>query len=60
MLELKNKFKQKSVPLILASVSQGRKSILEKMNIKFSIDPADIDEKSYKASTPEELVALLA
>ena len=60
MLELKSKFTQKSVPLILASVSQGRKSILEKMNVKFSIDPADIDEKSYKASTPEELVSLLA
>lgn len=49
--------------LVLASGSASRRAILEKACVPFSIDPADIDEATFKATfkgTPGELALALA
>ncbi len=46
--------------IILASASERRKDILNMLGIDFTISPADIDEESFKADSPSELVEILA
>jgi len=51
---------KKIVPLVLASKSNGRKQILKEIGVDFIIDPANIDEESYKISNPLQLVKTLS
>ncbi len=46
--------------IILASASPRRKQILEKLNIPFTIEPADIDESVIEEETPCHYVERLA
>src|SRR5262249_33794545 len=46
--------------LILASASPSKADILTRLGLKFTIDPADVDERSIRRSSPEELVSELA
>ncbi|KAF7829667.1 maf-like protein [Senna tora] len=49
-----------SCKIILGSSSKARKNILSEMGYQFTILTADIDEKSIRKETPEELVMALA
>ncbi|KAI4336881.1 hypothetical protein L6164_015358 [Bauhinia variegata] len=49
-----------SFKLILGSSSIARRKILAEMGYKFTIMTADIDEKSIRRESPEELVVALA
>ncbi|XP_061349702.1 uncharacterized protein LOC133294947 isoform X3 [Gastrolobium bilobum] len=49
-----------SYKIILGSSSVPRRKILSEMGYEFTIMPADIDEKSIRKETPEELVMALA
>ncbi|XP_015579981.2 7-methyl-GTP pyrophosphatase [Ricinus communis] len=49
-----------TMKIILGSSSMARKRILSEMGYEFSIMTADIDEKSIRKDTPEELVMALA
>ncbi|KAJ8764311.1 hypothetical protein K2173_006051 [Erythroxylum novogranatense] len=49
-----------SFKIILGSSSMARRRILSEMGYEFSILTADIDEKSIRKDTPEELVMALA
>ncbi|KAJ4851467.1 hypothetical protein Tsubulata_014136 [Turnera subulata] len=49
-----------SFKLILGSASASRRQILTEMGYEFSIERGDIDEKSIRKDTPEELVVALA
>lgn len=46
--------------LVLASASPSKYEILTRLGLNFEIDPANIDEKSFKTSIPEILVRELA
>jgi septum formation protein len=46
--------------LILASKSPARKRLLKRLGYKFHAVPADLDEDSFKAKSPRELVRILA
>jgi len=48
------------LPLILASASPRRKSLLEELGIEFTIRIADIDEQPGEEETPEAFVGRLA
>jgi len=47
-------------PLILASASPRRKSLLEELGIEFTVLIADIDEQPSEEETPEAFVSRLA
>ncbi len=47
-------------PLVLASTSTYRKSILEKLNLSFITASPDTDETAFKNEKPEDLVLRLA
>ncbi|WVY90823.1 hypothetical protein V8G54_036337 [Vigna mungo] len=49
-----------SYKIILGSASVARRKILAEMGYQFTIMTADIDEKSIRKETPEELVMALA
>ncbi|XP_019436915.1 PREDICTED: maf-like protein DDB_G0281937 isoform X3 [Lupinus angustifolius] len=49
-----------SYKIILGSSSVARRKILSEMGYQFTIVTADIDEKSIRKETPEELVMALA
>ena len=51
---------QPDQPLILASSSIFRKSLLERLQIKFSIDSPDIDESSLVNESPTDYVSRLS
>ncbi|KAH7689835.1 Nucleoside triphosphate pyrophosphatase Maf-like protein [Dioscorea alata] len=51
---------QSSFKIILGSSSIARKKILAEMGYKFEVMTADIDEKSIRRESPEELVTVLA
>ena len=46
--------------IILASGSPRRKELMEKIGLKFEIDPAEIDERKFKEKSAEKLVEILA
>jgi septum formation protein len=46
--------------LVLASGSPSKCAILNRLGLKFEIDPANIDEKSFSDLSPERLVEALA
>ena len=46
--------------LVLASASPSKADILTRLGLKFSVDPADIDERAISYPSPQELVAELA
>ncbi len=46
--------------IILGSQSSGRKEVMERMGIPFSVMSADIDEKSIRRDTPEDLTRAIA
>ncbi len=46
--------------IILASASPRRKDLLAGIGLNFEVMAANIDEESYSASTPQELVKLLS
>ena len=46
-------------PIVLASASPGRREVLRRTGLPFSVDPSDCDE-SLDAATPEEHVMTLA
>lgn len=46
--------------IILASGSPRRKELLSGLGLTFEIKPADIDEESFTAESPPELVSLLS
>lgn len=46
--------------IILASGSPRRKDLLEGLGLNFEIIPADLDEDSFSATSPAELVATLS
>lgn len=46
-------------PIVLASASPGRREVLRRTGIPFTVDPSDCDE-SLDAATPEEHVMTLA
>ena len=48
------------IPLILASSSEFRQSILKKINLPFSSFRPEIDETARVNETPEQLVLRLA
>ncbi|MCA9835280.1 MAG: septum formation inhibitor Maf [Trueperaceae bacterium] len=50
----------KTVPIVLASGSPRRRELLAGLGLKFAVQPADIDEESFKAESPAELVSLLS
>ncbi|XP_042517053.1 dTTP/UTP pyrophosphatase-like [Macadamia integrifolia] len=50
----------KPFKIILGSSSLSRREILAEMGYKFTVMPADIDEKSIRKEKPEELVMALA
>lgn len=47
-------------PIILASRSPRRQAFLQALEIPFSVVPADIDEESFSAKTPTDLVERLS
>ncbi|MCH91503.1 maf-like protein [Trifolium medium] len=49
-----------SYKIILGSSSIARRKILSEMGYEFTLMTADIDEKSIRKDTPEELVTALA
>ncbi|CAK8569634.1 unnamed protein product [Lathyrus sativus] len=49
-----------SYKIILGSSSIARRKILSEMGYQFTLMTADIDEKSIRKETPEELVMALA
>lgn len=49
-----------NMKLVLASASPRREEILKKLNLKFTIVPAKIEEDSFDAADPVELVKTLA
>ncbi|PNY00578.1 maf-like protein [Trifolium pratense] len=49
-----------SYKIILGSSSVARRKILSEMGYEFTLMTADIDEKSIRKDTPEELVTALA
>ncbi|WP_432695104.1 Maf family protein [Marinobacterium sp. YM272] len=49
-----------SRPLVLASGSAYRRTLLDKLGLDFSCDSPDIDESPRKGESPEDLVARLA
>lgn len=49
-----------NMKLVLASASPRREEILKKLNLKFTIVPAKIEEDSFDATDPVELVKTLA
>ena len=49
-----------SLPLILASTSPARKRLLERLQVPFSIVPADVDETPLPNESPDKLVRRLA
>ncbi len=50
----------KRTPLILASQSPRRKSLLSEARVEFEVIPANVDEEDDSALTPEENVRALA
>ncbi len=46
--------------IVLASGSPRRKELLAALGLSFNVIPANIDEESYSANSPAELVALLS
>lgn len=50
----------RNYPLILASGSAARRSLLVRLRIPFEVIPADIDETASAGETPEALVGRLA
>lgn len=58
----KNSKTSQSVParIILGSSSEGRKIIMEELGFQFEILSPDIDEKSIRRNTSEELVTAIA
>ncbi|XP_050216549.1 uncharacterized protein LOC126667589 [Mercurialis annua] len=58
--EYRNHVDFQNVKIILGSSSMARRQILAEMGYEFSIVTADIDEKSIRRDTPEELVMALA
>ena len=50
----------RSVPLVLASESRSKIDILRQLGLRFVVDPADIDERSFIRDTPESMVCDLA
>lgn len=59
-LKIYPKNSAQSIPLILASESAGRRSVLNVANIAFTVDPAHIDEEKFRADSIAELVEILA
>jgi nucleoside triphosphate pyrophosphatase len=55
-----HKPEQRYSKLVLASGSPSKCEILVRLGLKFLIDPANIDERSFIAASPEILVAELA
>ena len=49
-----------SLPLILASTSRFRKSVLERLQLPFSVIAPNVDETPLENETPEQLVVRLA
>ena len=47
-------------PIVLASGSPRRKELLAALGLTFEVLPADIDEDSFTASSPSELVKILS
>ena len=52
--------KNLSLPLILASTSLARKKLLERLQIPFTVAPADVDETPLPNEKPDDLVRRLA
>ncbi|MEM7032917.1 MAG: Maf family protein [Chloroflexota bacterium] len=52
--------KQSHTPLILASASPRRQAFLQMLNLKFTIQAADIDESPYIDEAPSQLVQRLS
>ncbi|CAA3011783.1 maf DDB_G0281937 isoform X2 [Olea europaea subsp. europaea] len=52
--------RNQSFEIILGSASMARRQILSEMGYDFTIMSADIDEKSIRKETPEDLVMALA
>lgn len=46
--------------LILASASEGRKLLLEKLGLEFTVIPANLDEEKFTAKNPLDLVQKIA
>jgi septum formation protein len=46
--------------LVLASSSLSKREILTRLGLRFEIDPANVDEKSFQEANPEALVNALA
>ncbi len=46
--------------IVLASGSPRRRELLAGLGLSFEIKPADLDEESFKAESPAELVSLLS
>lgn len=46
--------------IILASASEGRKLLLEKIGLKFDVIPANLDEEKFTAKSPLALVKKIA
>lgn len=51
---------EKSLPLVLASSSPYRKSILERLHLQFDTSSPDVDETPYPNESPNQLVARLS
>ena len=51
---------KENMKIILASGSPRRKELMEKIGLKFEIDPAEIDERKFKEKSAEKLVEVLA
>jgi len=49
-----------NLKLVLASASPRREEILKKLNLKFTIVPAKIEEEKFRSSDPIKLVKTLA
>ena len=47
-------------PIILASKSPRRKSLLKKAGVTFSITPSSVDERSFTPSSPDDFASTLA
>lgn len=47
-------------PLILASASPRRQELLAQIGVRFTCEPADIDESPHRAELPKEYVARVA
>jgi predicted house-cleaning NTP pyrophosphatase (Maf/HAM1 superfamily) len=57
---LKHQLTHQITPLILASNSPARAEILKQLSLEFTIDPANIDERLFQATSTQELVRILS